>query len=833
MPVDNKAHPRAMVIVPTRELAKQVHEELSWLFAPKKTRIAAVTGGGGYRDELRAFRQQPAVVVGTPGRMLDHLNKGSIDATHVATFILDEADRMLDMGFREDIEAIFAFAPKERRTHLVSATFPREVLQLANRIQNNPAMVEGTPLGTANEDIEHQIHLVHQDERLNAIINLLLEDAGGQTLIFARTRANVAELSELLGEAGFSIVTLSGEMEQSERNRALATFKRGTADALVATDVAARGIDVTDVTRVIHAEAPTDADSYTHRSGRTGRAGKKGVSSILVSPRELHRTTALMQRAKVRFTFAPIPSAETLSDTRDQKMFDQLTADFVEGEAIDERSLALAERLLGSSEPARAVGRLVANMLARQAEPRDVTPIVAPDQRERRERAPTREGYTKFRVSWGTIYGADVRRLVAMICRRGNIEGRDIGAINLGKTSTVVEVASRVAEQFEQAASKPDPRDPRVMIRRWSDDPVGAPPPRDDAPPPPPRVKREDMPPPPKSKRAVAEDEDAGESGEVEVPVERSSKKLPTERPSKRDVSEAPPAAASSKKLPAERASKRVVEAAPSSGDLAPPAERSSKKLPAERASKRDVSEAPPAAASSKKLPAERASKRVVEAAPSSGDLFVDRGSGDDVAAPPPARSSKKLPAPDAAPSKPAPAKPKKKSAKAEEAPFEPKSAVVRRTPGASRAGGGDIAPFKPWKKPDDAGAPRADDRRGPPPRGDDRGHRGPPPPRTDDRRGPPPRTDDRRGPPPPRSDDRGYHGPPPGDDRGYRAPPPRGDDRGPRPQSNDRAAGPPSRGGPPPWERRGPARPGSGPPSHSGPPNRGGSAPPKRGRPS
>jgi ATP-dependent RNA helicase DeaD len=540
--VDQRAHPRAVVVVPTRELAKQVHEELAWLYAGMRdVRIASVTGGGGYRDELRAFRAKPAIIVGTPGRLLDHLKRGAIDAADAKTFVLDEADRMLDLGFREDIEAIFGFAPEGRRTLLVSATFPREVKALADRIQTDPVSVQGTPLGGANEDIEHLLHLVHQEERLAAIINLLLE-ADGQTLIFARTRADVAELTGLLQDAGFSISSLSGEMEQAERNRALAAFKRGNIDALVATDVAARGIDVSDVTRVIHAEPPTDADAYTHRSGRTGRAGKKGVSSVLVTPREIQRTTALLGRARVKFRFAPLPTAESLRDARDAGLFERLTADFVEGDAIDERSLALAERVLNAPEATRAVGRLISYALRQQTEARDITVITPPEERKREPRAPNRDGWVRFRVSWGTAYGADHRRLMAMLCRRGKIEGRDIGAINLGRTSSVVEVGARVAEAFERATAKPDPRDPKIHIRRWSDEPTRS----EEAPPAAPKSKRalpEAPPSAPKSKRALPE---------APPSAPKSKRALPEAPPSapksKRALPEAPPSAPKSKR---------------------------------------------------------------------------------------------------------------------------------------------------------------------------------------------------------------------------------------------------------------------------------------------
>jgi ATP-dependent RNA helicase DeaD len=392
------ARPHALVVAPTRELAKQVEVELSWLYAPMRVKVASVTGGGNYRDERRALGSGPAIVVGTPGRLLDHLQRGSIDGTQLGAVVLDEADRMLDLGFRDDLEAILGFAPAEHRTHLVSATFPREVLALANRVQNDPARIEGTPMGAANTDIEHLVHLVLPHERLDAIVNLLLETTDSTTLIFARTRADVGELTHLLSEAGFIVDSLSGEMEQRERNKALAAFKRGDLHALVATDVAARGIDVQDVVRVIHAEPPMDADSYTHRSGRTGRAGRKGTSSVIVTPPALNRVSGLLKRAGVRWRIEAVPTAETIESAREERLYAALTTvappedptvepapDARVGGPIeaDDRSWALAKRIAEAGEGTRALARMIARTRASGPEARRITPIQPPGQKRK------------------------------------------------------------------------------------------------------------------------------------------------------------------------------------------------------------------------------------------------------------------------------------------------------------------------------------------------------------------------------------------------------------------------------------------------------------------
>ncbi|HVU00443.1 MAG TPA: DEAD/DEAH box helicase [Polyangiaceae bacterium] len=490
------AHPRALVVAPTRELAKQVEEELAWLYAGAKGSVTSVTGGASYRDEHRALSKGPAVVVGTPGRLFDHLDRGAIDPSGVTAIVLDEADRMLDMGFRDELEAILEKLPEGRRTHLVSATFPRDVSQLADRYQTDPAHVEGTQLGLANADIDHVVHVVEARQRVDALVNLLLANPDAQTLVFAKTRADVARIAEELGNAGFRVSSLSGEMEQAQRNRALAAFKRGDLRVLVATDVAARGIDVQDIARVIHAECPTDPDSYTHRSGRTGRAGRRGTSVVLVTPSGVRQAERVLRRAGVAFRYEPLPSAESIQKSIDERTVAELTGGEVE---LDRRTLELATRLLEAGDPAVVVGRLLARTsYANASQPRQIRALPKPGARSE-DRGPSRdagphargprrpqegaargprpqqEGFVPFRVTWGERGGADPRRLMAMACRRGGIRGSDIGSIFVEPTHSIVNVAERVATTFARAAEKPDPRDPRVVIQRM-DTRAGPPP---------------------------------------------------------------------------------------------------------------------------------------------------------------------------------------------------------------------------------------------------------------------------------------------------------------------------------------------------------------------
>ena len=486
------AEPRAIIVVPTRELAAQVQAELSWLYRALEIRVASVTGGASYRDEHRALARSPQVVVGTPGRLLDHLNRGVIDASGVGAVVLDEADQMLDLGFRDDLDAIFEHLPETRRTHLVSATFAPEVRALADRVQKQAVRVEGTPLGSANADIDHVVHVIEPNQRVDALINVLLCHPEDQTLIFARTRADVADYTRELQSAGFAAGALSGEMDQAARNSALAAFKRGQLRALVATDVAARGIDVQNIARVVQIDAPANADSYTHRSGRTGRAGRKGESVILISRAGLRRTEQLLARARVKARIEPVPTAETIQAAQDERMLAELVAPVVDESS--ERVRRQVARIMEGGHTEVALARLVSQLQRAQGEPRQVrkVAVAAPRDRDTRGRSHGQggslgeyrgprgvandarggdryertdsAGWVSFRVTCGRAHGADPRRLVAMLCRRGRINGSDIGAIRVSSTYSDVEVSEDVARTFAEATLRADPRNPRVNV---------------------------------------------------------------------------------------------------------------------------------------------------------------------------------------------------------------------------------------------------------------------------------------------------------------------------------------------------------------------------------
>ncbi|MFO0726239.1 MAG: DEAD/DEAH box helicase [Myxococcota bacterium] len=514
------AHPRAILIAPTRELAAQLGRELSWLYEPLKARVVVVAGGSNVKDELRALGHKPRVIVGTPGRLLDHLTRGAIDASAVRSVVLDEADQMLDLGFREELEAILEKLPEARRTHLVSATFSREVLSLAANYQEDAVLVEGTGLGKANVDISYSAHLVRPHDRQDALVNLLLMRPDERCLIFVRTRAEASELAERLGAAGFRALPISGELEQRERNKTLEAFRNGMIKILVATDVAARGLDIEDVSLVVHYDLPGNPEDLTHRSGRTGRAGKKGTSVLLVPPQARDRTERLLRRARIDARWHGVPTADDVLKAADDRLIQELEQNL--SEVPEPRLAAFAERLVGLYDPPALVAALLARVGYRgPVEPRQVkvleldrrprepredlrprTPRPPPHRREpqrrdegsapREEREPQRferqgraphepRGEARpehrgrpgrdaapetvaFRLSYGQRDGADPRRLMAIVCRWGRIAGDRVGAIRIGDTDSTFEIALDAASDFARATSRPDPRNPKLQI---------------------------------------------------------------------------------------------------------------------------------------------------------------------------------------------------------------------------------------------------------------------------------------------------------------------------------------------------------------------------------
>ena len=318
---DKSSAPLALVIAPTRELAMQVKRELAWLYADAGAFIASCVGGMDMRDERRALARGAHIVVATPGRLRDHIIRESIDLTAVRAVVLDEADEMLDLGFREDLEFILEQTPSERQTLLFSATVPRAIASLAARYQSDAERVSTVSERTQHADIEYRAMNVAPRDGENAIINVLRFYEAPNAIIFCNTRAMVSRLTARLSNRGFSVVALSGEMTQSERSSALQAMRDGRARVCVATDVAARGLDIPNVRHVFHFAVPSHSEDYVHRIGRTGRAGRSGTAMMICSPRDeknFDGIEALVQKAIPRMD-NPLGTAEMQADDEPEK----------------------------------------------------------------------------------------------------------------------------------------------------------------------------------------------------------------------------------------------------------------------------------------------------------------------------------------------------------------------------------------------------------------------------------------------------------------------------------------------------------------------------------
>ncbi len=425
--------PLALVVAPTRELAFQVMRELEWLYAKAGARMASCVGGMDMRDERRKLERGAHIVVGTPGRLRDHIQRGSLDMTGLRAIVLDEADEMLDLGFREDLEFMLGEAPENRRTLLFSATVPPMIAKLAKQFQRDAVRVSTQSNTTQHADISYQALRVAQSDSENAIFNLLRFHDAQNAIVFANTRVAVNHLTARLANRGFSVVTLSGELSQNERTHALQAMRDGRAKVCVATDVAARGIDLPGLDLVIHADLPTNAEGLLHRSGRTGRAGRKGISALIIPPRSIRKAEQLLKFAKIQAEWTTPPSADDINQ-RDEE---RLLADPVWSEEMTEEHSAFAAKLLDLHSPEQIAAAYLRLFRARQSAPEDLTPPDArPDPRERKPFGPS----AWFSVSVGRDDRAEPRWLLPLLCRSGNLTKDDIGAIRIQQSESFVEI---------------------------------------------------------------------------------------------------------------------------------------------------------------------------------------------------------------------------------------------------------------------------------------------------------------------------------------------------------------------------------------------------------
>jgi ATP-dependent RNA helicase DeaD len=510
--------PVALAIAPTRELALQVARELEWLYAGAEAKLATCVGGMDYRTERRALERGAHIVVGTPGRLRDHIERGSLDLSGLRAVVLDEADEMLDLGFAEDLEFILAAAPPERRTLMFSATVPKEIERLAAEFQKDALRIVAQGEAKQHVDIEYRAFSVAVRDREHAIFNVLRFYEARTAIVFCKTRANVNHLLARMGNRGFQVVALSGELSQQERTHALQALRDGRARVCIATDVAARGIDLPGLELVVHADLPSNPETLLHRSGRTGRAGKKGVSALIVTPAEFKKAQRILASARVTAGWGPAPGADDVQARDDIRILEHPALTVPVG---DEAGIAgdLLDRFGPDALAAAFVrlwreGRSAPEVLSTDA------PVPAPSApRDRGDFGPS----VWFRINVGRTGRAEARWLLPKICDAGSIAKDAIGAIRVRDDETFVQIALPAAPGFgdrmdldkglamERIEGEPDLDRPRPERAARPDRPPYAPkPPRavaDDAPQardpgPKPRVKHDDRPRPDPSRDA-------------------------------------------------------------------------------------------------------------------------------------------------------------------------------------------------------------------------------------------------------------------------------------------------------------------------------------------
>ena len=467
--------PLALAIAPTRELALQVERELTWLYSHTGARICACVGGMDAQRERRALQAGVHIVVGTPGRLRDHMQRGALDISALAIVVLDEADEMLDLGFREDLEFMLKAMPAEKRSLLFSATVPKGIAMLARSYQPNAMRIEVERGKQGHVDIEYRAIRIYPQESEAAVVNLLRLVESPTAIVFCNTREAVRHLSATLTERGFATVTLSGELSQHERNQAMQALRNGRSRVLVATDVAARGIDLPNVGIVIHADLPHDVETLQHRSGRTGRAGKKGVSAILTPFGRRRSAERLFSQAGIQpiwvgprqlWKYArSMPSASLPIRPWPRRMLAERSAEDIAAALVrlyharlpaiedvtdpGERPVAAHKRPVYTERPVQR-GRSA-------PEDRDYSKAGRP-----RGGKHSLGGGAWFRIDVGRAKGADPKWLVPMICRAGGLTKADIGTIRVFDHETKFEISAEAANKFTADIKRRIGETPRI-----------------------------------------------------------------------------------------------------------------------------------------------------------------------------------------------------------------------------------------------------------------------------------------------------------------------------------------------------------------------------------
>jgi ATP-dependent RNA helicase DeaD len=467
--------PKGLVLVPTRELALQVTEAMRRYGEPVGVHAAALYGGEPIAHQLKALKRGVDVVIATPGRALDHLDRGTLVLSGVQLVVLDEADEMLDMGFADDLEKILGALPKQRQTALFSATLPARIQKIAEGHLHSPLRLTiARPTADAGEapKVRQVAYVVPRQHKVSALVRVLQAEDARSALVFCRTRDDVDELAALLPERGLSAEALHGGLDQTQRDRVMKRFRSGAVRLLIATDVAARGLDIDQLALVVNYEVPTSAEIYVHRIGRTGRAGRQGTALTLIEPSQQRHLKSLERTGTGPITLAPVPSAEQLEHQRLEK-----TKALVLEAVGNSVGAELKAWIAGTGIDAAELGAAAVMLLHREhfgaAEiegPEIPAPRrSAPRARPPRETKPAPEGRVMLFVSLGTEAGVRAGDLVGAFANEAGLTSRDIGPIQLQHRFALVGVPEERADAVIKAMRQTTIRGRKAMVRRDRD----------------------------------------------------------------------------------------------------------------------------------------------------------------------------------------------------------------------------------------------------------------------------------------------------------------------------------------------------------------------------
>ena len=444
---DNPGSPLALIIAPTRELAMQVKQELTWLYEKVGAKIVSCVGGMDMREERRSLSKGAHIVVATPGRLRDHIMRKSLLTKQINTVVLDEADEMLDLGFQDDLEFILEKTPTNRRTLMFSATIPDAIIKLTKTYQVNAKRLKITNENSQHSDIDYRVISVAKHDTENAIINLLRYHEAKSSLVFCNTRAMVNRLSTRFSNRGFSVVALSGELSQNERTQALQSMRDGRAKVCIATDVAARGIDLPSLELVIHADLPSNYETLLHRSGRTGRAGRKGVSALIISKRTQQKAQRLLKLAKIKASFQNAPSVKMILE----KDYERMVNDPIWEDELRSDQIKKAKLLLDKYDPDKIAAAYINLYNSQKSAPEDLTPLNETLSSGRK----TFGRSVWFSIEGGSNRDVQAKRLLPMLSKLGNVRREEIGKIIVENDISYFELRHSSLDKFINAMGHP------------------------------------------------------------------------------------------------------------------------------------------------------------------------------------------------------------------------------------------------------------------------------------------------------------------------------------------------------------------------------------------